>query len=368
MAQFNPLNNWKIQGQKWLRNHLIDIVHINDCTTQIQQFPLNLGGIPTPEIRQMSSVHLPDPVLIDAYSLPPIYTATLNNILYYSTYNCLFTSSRKLILESAGYLGYELKLEKFSLRTLYLKPVEKLSGTYSIYRAINRPTNYYHSLIDYLPRVYLLDQPDYQNQPIKLLLSSPPTNIENFFLQKLLPKNIELCMVDSQKIYELETVVFPSIMTRPRAGYLPQPYLEYLLKKIAPKRPRNKINRIFISREKAKNRRIINEDKLLEIIAKYGFKKYCLETLSVEEQIELFYDADSVIAPHGAGLANLIFSRQVNVLELFAEPKVLPHYYYLCQALDHRYDYCFAEYNSPQKLNGFSVNLQGIYNYLETLN
>ncbi|WP_084490540.1 glycosyltransferase 61 family protein [Asaia astilbis] len=41
-----------------------------------------------------------------------------------------------------------------------------------------------------------------------------------------------------------------------------------------------------------------------------GFQKIYLETLDLETQIALFRQAECILAPHGAGLANLAFSRQ----------------------------------------------------------
>lgn len=361
------LKQKKTSIQKLLRNRLIKTVSIKDVAHKIKPLTLSPQKIFTPEIKKMPSIHLPDPELSEFYQLPHIYTATLKDVIHYPNYNSLFTASRKLILESAEYCGYEFKLEKFSLRTLYLSQVEKLSGTYSVFRA-SHPSNYYHSLIDYLPRVYLLDQSDYQNEKINLLLSSSPNQIESFFLTKLLPNNVKVIEVDSTKLYRLEKVIFPSIMTRRRAGYLPQAYIKYLLSKVAPLRERNKKNRIFISRSKSKNRRILNEKELLNLLQRYGFKKYCLEELSVEKQIELFYDAEAVIAPHGAGLSNLIFSSKINVLELFPTQKIIPHYYYLCKALNHCYHYSLNYQPSSINTKGFAVNLSEIYQYLENLN
>ena len=54
--------------------------------------------------------------------------------------------------------------------------------------------------------------------------------------------------------------------------------------------------------------------------------------MSIAEQIELFYDADYVIGVHGAGLVNIIFSSQINVLEIFPTSYVIPHYFYLSKS------------------------------------
>ncbi len=46
-----------------------------------------------------------------------------------------------------------------------------------------------------------------------------------------------------------------------------------------------------------------------------------------------------MIGAHGAGLANLVFARHVRVIELFPSRWVIPHYYFLSVACNHRYAY-----------------------------
>ena len=80
---------------------------------------------------------------------------------------------------------------------------------------------------------------------------------------------------------------------------------------------------IYISRELARGRKIVNETALEALLAEHGFKKYLLETMTFEQIVRLFASAKAVVAPHGAGLANLIFSQQgtkiLEILEATAE-------------------------------------------------
>ena len=74
--------------------------------------------------------------------------------------------------------------------------------------------------------------------------------------------------------------------------------------------------RLYVSRSKATSRRIINEDALWQILERNGFEMFSPEGLSVEQQIRSFADAEMIVAPHGAGLANLIYASQPKVVEL----------------------------------------------------
>jgi hypothetical protein len=64
--------------------------------------------------------------------------------------------------------------------------------------------------------------------------------------------------------------------------------------------------KIYISRSKAPSRRIMNEAKLVIELNNLGFIAICLEDLTLIDQINLFNSATIIIAPHGAGLANMM--------------------------------------------------------------
>ncbi len=67
--------------------------------------------------------------------------------------------------------------------------------------------------------------------------------------------------------------------------------------------------RLFISRAKARRRRLLNEDAVIATLAPFGFSAVALESLPLAAQIELFADAEAVAGLHGAGLAHLAFAR-----------------------------------------------------------
>lgn len=96
--------------------------------------------------------------------------------------------------------------------------------------------------------------------------------------------------------------------------------------------------KIYISREGATRRCIENEREIIECVEKYGFRALKTEEFSVKEQIEIFANAEHVIAPHGGGLVNLLYSLNcVSVTELFQEHYINPCMFYICNAkgIDH---------------------------------
>lgn len=101
--------------------------------------------------------------------------------------------------------------------------------------------------------------------------------------------------------------------------------------------------RLFISREKALCRRIRNEMEVASFLNRNGFQTIHCEDLSIHEQARLFGEAEYIVAPHGAGLVNLIFSNPgTRVLEIFPGDNFHTCYWSLCCALDHNYLYMCA--------------------------
>lgn len=100
-------------------------------------------------------------------------------------------------------------------------------------------------------------------------------------------------------------------------------------------------NRILITRRGASTRRIVNEEEVLNALRPLGFEPVNLSSLPLEEQVTLFSRADAVIAPHGAGLINMIYSKDAKILELFGE-FVSPLYYCIAGGLGlpYRYERC----------------------------
>lgn len=86
---------------------------------------------------------------------------------------------------------------------------------------------------------------------------------------------------------------------------------QFLLPKLPPARVSE---RIYISRRKARQRRLETEVDLETKLAAMSFSILYFEDLSPGEQIMACAQARIVVAPHGAGLTNLAFSKNLDLL------------------------------------------------------
>lgn len=205
--------------------------------------------------------------------------------------------------------------------------------------------NYWHWIIDCLTRLEGIEF--YQQQTgikPKLIIDAAPTSWQIDSL-KLLGYQSQDCIqwnksklkvkklvVSSfrrhyDKVYSVES---PSASRWLRAQMLSNLPKDENLKLFSP--------RIFISRRKAEGRRIINENDVISTLANFGFVTYVLEDMNFTDEVRLFAQAEVVVAPHGAGLTNIIFAQNLTVVELFGL-SVSPCFANLARGLGFQYAY-----------------------------
>lgn len=107
---------------------------------------------------------------------------------------------------------------------------------------------------------------------------------------------------------------------------------------------------IYVSRNKAKYRKVINESELLPILKQHQFEVVFFEDYTVCEQIELCYNANTIVSIHGANLSNVIFMQaNKNVLELRKKGDVNNNYFYeLTDSVNCNYFYLDCEFEDPE--------------------
>jgi len=99
---------------------------------------------------------------------------------------------------------------------------------------------------------------------------------------------------------------------------------------------------IYISRDSAVERRVVNEKQVVNLLSNFGFKSYQLEQQTVAENVALFNEADMIVSPHGAGLTDILFCNDATVTELFGS-KVQNAYKKLSDVMEIEYQAVHCE-------------------------
>jgi hypothetical protein len=176
-------------------------------------------------------------------------------------------------------------------------------------------SNYYHWLIDYLPRLLLARK--YADIGAHLIIVN--SNLLPFQLDSLRILGFDdsqLLQVGENEAIRSRTTLVPSLLA---STTVPHPALPGLLKEAFPCRRSFASGRIYLSRQEAASRQLTNEVELIKLLEKYGFRKHVPGTLSFQEQIDLCSGAEALVAVHGAAMANIVFCPETTrIFEIFS--------------------------------------------------
>lgn len=173
-------------------------------------------------------------------------------------------------------------------------------------------TGYYHWLFETLPAsLAAAELPD-----ARFVVPSPPPAVVMGALSRILGAEAGARTVVTG--HRRVRVPAAAITTIPSAsGFVRPEALELLRERFDP--PSGGGRALYISRRLARNRALAGEDDLEAALRPHGVEIVHLERLDLDEQIALLAAAELVIAPHGAGLANLVWrSGPCRVVEIFA--------------------------------------------------
>lgn len=281
--------------------------------------------------------------LITSYKIPKPYLYEIHDAQLVGPLANGFTFNKKLIRETTTPIFFELE-QGVNIRSLILEklPIIKSSELDTACSLVHVWShNYYHWIIDCLSRLEVIEY-YYKQTGIKpkLIIPPNPSQWQTESLQLLGYEPDDFICWNTSKM-QVNTLLAPSfrmgsiLSVSPSAcSWVRQNVIDSLSNignvehSFSP--------RILISRSKASRRRVINENKLIDMLLPFGFSAYHLEDLNFTDQVKLFSQAEIVIAPHGAGLVNMIFSQNLTLIEFLRQP-INPIFFYMAKALGFKY-------------------------------
>jgi hypothetical protein len=220
---------------------------------------------------------------------------------------------------------YVLKRHRFRLP-------KRRQGTALLLGASNSD-NYYHWLLDSLPRWKMLQAAGWRDYDF-VLLHSLPRQFQEETLDWLEVPASKRLRCSKNFVHQCERLVVPSMPfpTEEVSGWV----CEWLRSLVPTRGPG--LEKLFLSRRGVSGRQLANEVELEAALTARGFVPVQLETLSVVEQARLLGTARCVVAPHGAALTNLVFAPPGALLVELFHPQHKNHCYAnLAAACGHRY-------------------------------
>lgn len=281
----------------------------------------------------------------------------LKNVLVWPELSVAATLEGDLIAETLPAPQYRVaKLIRFGAFD-ETTPVDEVGAITSI--GCGYWSNYYHKLIDEIPRLHpLVDGEHHEELDVWIPSYYDPGFMD--LLRAMAPESMSFVQVEmsSRPVFARRYVHIP-MLSNNFCGHLPQFYIQWLRSRLdklfsaeqeAGERPR----RIYVSRSQASQRHLENESEVQAVLRRSGYEVHHPETRSPLEQARLFCGAERIAGVHGAGLVNILYASDAHVLEFFPT-QPLHHYRWLCEGCGHAYQNITAKNSQVDKHGDFAL-------------
>lgn len=236
----------------------------------------------------------------------PLVVARLKNIRFYKSHGLVITEEGWILRDTM--LDEHCKKMAAKMASGEMVIDNKFSAVISEPSAvIGGQQNFYHWMFNWLSKFTALQEAKCWVDVKSLILNGP---LEKFQWESLFKLGVgagrNMHVVQSNDAVLVEDAIVPTLFSNPVHSLGHTNWLRALLGNDGQDAPFG--DRVYISRKDAAkgNRQILNEASLIALLEKYGFSIVCLGDLNLKEQATVFKGARFVVAPHGAGLANVI--------------------------------------------------------------
>jgi len=194
--------------------------------------------------------------------------------------------------------------------------------------------NYFHWVLDLMPRLeYLIADPD---PPLVIVQQNPP----EFITSTLDDVGLEWEEQQADHYFIDKLMVFT---TRRQAGRVPPSMVSFMREWAQSKDEAFTNNRVYVSRNDATSRRVVNEKEIYDFLGGLGFHSLQAGKFSFEAQVKMFRQADYIIGPHGSALANMVWAEKPKVIELVSPEYTNPCCWLIAAGMGWDYGYVIGE-------------------------
>lgn len=220
---------------------------------------------------------------------------------------------------------------------------------------------YYHWMCDVLPRLQIFREAGLSLGDVDhVVVNHYVSSFQMETMTKLGIARDKIVQLENVRHVELDELVTPSLAGD--TGQVPRWVCDFLREEFLPSHPEGASRfgkRLYISRSKTGHRKVTNDAAIISMLKGLGFDIVHLEDLSLLEQASAMSQAEVVLAPHGAGLVNIVFcSPATKVVELFHNSAVNVMFWSIAQAMDLDYYYLLSEDPQPDYHEDLYLNAE----------
>jgi len=310
-------------------------------------------------------------MLVDIDETKILQTQSLNNLFKTASLseigeNCRILSS-EFYLDSFNYFPITKKNESFTnffkrdddnsinhfyTENFYKNFINKKNNFKQIKDCVilgsSPADNYFSNLIHFLPRVFFIN-----DKKISIAIHRNLSNKFRNFIETICKlRGIEISFIFlDDGFYHFYDSSIPEFFNLNKSIKVLKFFLEKIITNI--KVPEFK-SKIYIRREDANYRKILNEGDLISKLRKNGFEIINPQHFDILEQMKIFSNAEVIITPHGSNMSNLIFCQKgTKIIEISPELKNMYE-----QNISNRYKHIADNLNLEfQKIKADSVDV-----------
>lgn len=341
---FGPPKRWYRLTRQWLE-------YVEPRATGASPPYLALFPAKTTRIAKAHSLdgHAERPLAARTYEAPEVFVCEIpRGRLVGQT---VVTADDAILADLSQAPGASNRQHLAVFNALRLPPVEYLPGTTVSLRPFAR--NYFHWMFESLPGLFLLERAGIPLKEIDhFALQHCCASFQKHTLAALGVTTARILRTEDCPHLRTDRLITPSLPFNPFlpdrtqgvAGWTCDLLRSKFLDSTNANRAAAPAERLYISRGDATIRKVVNEAEVVDCLSSLGFTVVSgLSKLTVSEQASLFSAARIVVAPHGAGLANLVFSRPgTTVVEIFSPNWIHASTANLCDIMGHEYHYLVA--------------------------
>lgn len=240
-------------------------------------------------------------------TLPEAAVFTLHDVRFWGDYAGTLIGRDDRVLGDLTRDVWEVHRHRIFTQ-LKLPRCRRLPGTTAVLTTASADRNYWHWTMELLPRLHQLERGGHRLADFDwLVVNHRDVPYQRESLEELGVKWERVVRADAGVHLELECAVTTSLKSH---QYAVTPEDAAFLRARAEQQwPDAKPHRrLYLSRSSAAFRRLRNEPEVVALLTPLGFEVVRCEEWSLAEQRRAFREAAVVVAPHGSGLTNTVYS------------------------------------------------------------
>jgi capsular polysaccharide biosynthesis protein len=265
---------------------------------------------------------------------PEIYISELNDVTVFSECSAVLTQDNKVLFDMAfhpeakryNFKDNFLRYADKSNSILYLNKDNRIVIDECIMLCGTASRNYYHWLFEFLTRLSLIEGEIRYNK-FPLLIDEAVLEISQMAeVLRLFSDGHRFIILPQNSRCHVKKLIVPSYLVwmpinlrknekiKSTDSVISIEAVNFLRNKISSVLQNEEFKyrgrKFYISRKTCKTgyRKLLNEDKVIEVFVKHGFDIIYPETMTFTEQYRIFSTAASIAGATGAGLTNIVFA------------------------------------------------------------